>query len=451
MAGVHRPAPCGRRAAGQVLPAAIFVLLAGCAFLYWTVNSGQMVVEKMRLTNAADAAAYSAGIVQARALNYDAYINRAVVANEIAVAQVISVASWSDYFSNVFCNISALAEGVGSIGAPDDPRRHGDLLAFTAADAVATYYTGGQACTELEDALDVANPILGAVVSGFSVVSQGIAASQQLMHAGMSAPVLSEAERAAQRATDATGPHMLAELLPESAELPRFVRAYAGDDRERLMEVVHGSRDPFTADRNWTLRDLSDPLARRRIERRGGTLMTDPDRWVAGDSMNFRYRTLTWRGWRDRDELIGSGDVTVGHGGEATSRSNRREFDFSTAAYQGLPTVYEISDTSTPSTARGPTFGVSILVTKQIANTLTSGGAAQAKPSGRLAAFDAPGAPAQIAALSRAEVLFERPPRADGRTEYASLYSPFWHVRLVPPTEADRSWVASRQDGRSLR
>ncbi len=48
----------------------------------------------MRLANAADATAWSIATLEARALNYDAYTNRAIVANEVAIAQAISLISW---------------------------------------------------------------------------------------------------------------------------------------------------------------------------------------------------------------------------------------------------------------------------------------------------------------------------------------------------------------------
>jgi hypothetical protein len=41
-------------------------------------------------------------------------------------------------------------------------------------------------------------------------------------------------------------------------------------------------------------------------------------------------------------------------------------------------------------------------------------------------------------ALSAAEVYFRRPPDAAPRTEYASLFNPYWQVRLIAPTAAQR-------------
>lgn len=74
------------------------VVLLGGLLLF---NSGVAVSEKMRLQNAADATAYSVSQLEARDLNFTAYLNRAMVAHEVAIAQMIGLASWSAYLSTV--------------------------------------------------------------------------------------------------------------------------------------------------------------------------------------------------------------------------------------------------------------------------------------------------------------------------------------------------------------
>lgn len=444
MAGHHRPVPHRRRAAGQVLPAAIFLLLACGAFLYWTVNSGQMVVEKMRLTNAADAAAYSAGVVQARALNYDAYTNRAVIANEIAVAQVLTIVSWSDYFSDLSCRLSELGNAVGDTVPLDRAQadRLALLAAFAAGNAWVNAWGGNQLCNGILNGVRILNFPAGPLASLLSANAQMLAATQQLLHAGLSAPVVGMSRRAAQRVVSDMDPHMEAHVLATSlAELPSFIRSYADDDRDRLMDVVHRSRDPFTAERAWSIGTSISGEMRRT----GGTFLADPDRWSAFDSLIHRRR----RGLRTNTTTIASGDVGLRNDGDSHSESIQEEFTF-LGVFAGLPAVHDLSDLDIPEDPRGPRFGVSVLVSKPVAATLTSGGAAMARPSGRLAVFDAPGSRGRLTALSRAEVLFERPPRADRREEYASLYQPYWQVRLVSPTAQDRMEAAARQGGVGL-
>jgi hypothetical protein len=73
------------------------MLTAGLAALFFLFNVGQLTQEKTKLVNTSDAVAYSAGVMNARAMNFAAYTNRALVANELAIAQAVSLASWGDY------------------------------------------------------------------------------------------------------------------------------------------------------------------------------------------------------------------------------------------------------------------------------------------------------------------------------------------------------------------
>ena len=81
---------------GQALVFFAFFALVSAVVFFATFNVHQLTAEKMRITNNADATAYSGAVWEARSLNFDAYTNRAMVANEVAVAQVLSVVSWMD-------------------------------------------------------------------------------------------------------------------------------------------------------------------------------------------------------------------------------------------------------------------------------------------------------------------------------------------------------------------
>lgn len=63
-----------------------------CLVLY---NSGTLANTKTQLQNAADAGAYSAGVLLARDHNFSAYMNRAMVANQVSVAQLVSMKSFT--------------------------------------------------------------------------------------------------------------------------------------------------------------------------------------------------------------------------------------------------------------------------------------------------------------------------------------------------------------------
>ena len=71
------------------------VVVLSLVFLY---KAGRITSEKMELQNAADAAAFSVAVVEARDLNYMAYTNRAMVANEVAIGQLVGLASWARHW-----------------------------------------------------------------------------------------------------------------------------------------------------------------------------------------------------------------------------------------------------------------------------------------------------------------------------------------------------------------
>src|SRR5688500_17411234 len=98
-----------------VLLALVSGMLGGFVLLF---NTGQVVNDKIRLTNATDAAAYSAAQWQARSLNYQAYLNRAIVANEVAIAQLVSLRSWSRYVDTLTTKIDRVARYVPYLGPP---------------------------------------------------------------------------------------------------------------------------------------------------------------------------------------------------------------------------------------------------------------------------------------------------------------------------------------------
>ncbi|MCW5603539.1 MAG: hypothetical protein KIT18_03190, partial [Burkholderiales bacterium] len=77
---------------------AVLVLLA-TLILY---SSGQLATQRIKLQNTADAAAYSAAIVEARDYNFSAYANRAMVANQVAVAQFVGLTSWARNMQNTY-------------------------------------------------------------------------------------------------------------------------------------------------------------------------------------------------------------------------------------------------------------------------------------------------------------------------------------------------------------
>ena len=95
---------------GQVIVAGMSLMLVAGVMLFFVFNSSRAVNEKINLVNAADAAAYSGAQVAARQLNFIAYTNRAMIANEVAIGHMVS------FQSEVGMVANTIGSGISGLG-----------------------------------------------------------------------------------------------------------------------------------------------------------------------------------------------------------------------------------------------------------------------------------------------------------------------------------------------
>jgi hypothetical protein len=102
----------GLRAAqrGQALVFTTVVILVVLLAMLTMYSMGQLATAKMKLQNTADAAAYSAAVAQARDYNFSAYTNRAMIANQVVMAQVVGLTSWARNYENTFAQLTPQVE-----------------------------------------------------------------------------------------------------------------------------------------------------------------------------------------------------------------------------------------------------------------------------------------------------------------------------------------------------
>lgn len=432
---------------GQALVLALLLLFMGLLALFFLFSTGQVAATKARLTNAADAAAYSAALWRARVLNFHAYANRAIVAQEVAVAQAVTLVSWSKYFEHFTQNAQVLA----AVFPPLAP----------VLQSAAQVATQARTLTEFAAADEVF--WRAAADTGYKEILQR---SQELLQ--LSAGVFG-AGAAANEIARANDPAFFAYALTDVGEFERFTRRYASDaDRERIRDLVLRSLDPFTAGPRsedqilWLLPSscllsLSDPSGWfQMFRKRGGTALAPGlERWEAADTasmhdnrrsgflgLNCRRRELVPLGWGAAEAgpaagaiLSNPGDVNLNPAALAAATgeidgANLPGFD----SYGGISRVRELNYEGF-SNRRYPTSSLAVLArvergSVRTANTLNLG-------TGRLRLFER-FAGDRLWALAAGEVYFRRPPDAGTGSEYASLYSPFWQARLAEPTDAQR-------------
>ena len=440
------------RQRGQVLPLATLLLLAVAATLFYMFNGGQLVQEKLRLTNTADAVAYSAGVFEARMLNYDAYANRAIIANQIAIGQAVGLASWAKYMGTSAQTIRPYLYLIPGVGA-----------------ALA------QAMDYFESAMDTLTPALAVAVTRHDAAIQALALSQQLMHGPGDAVAVASRLALMQRVARDNDPQAVVDPLPIGDDFIGFTRAYATrDDRRRMGTLVDDSREAFLRSRNW---NFGVVLLCHGIElrKRGSTELIDlVDGWKSMDTLSaHHHRVRRWR-CRRSERPVGYGsaaseaelaDGAYSYGGSrstnprASARAESSDgiakgFDPSATTIGGgaIPTFRELSDRALAMDA--PTTRLTVRVTKAAAAQRFSGGSSSVKPTGRLQLFDGAMVGGVSAAISSVEVFFERPDAGNtvhaGRTELGSLFNPYWQARLAPVSAAARAQAQLRQGGAQL-
>jgi len=453
-AAAFRAADARRRQRGQALVLALVLVFAGLLGLFFMFSTGQVSASKQRLTNAADAAAYSAALWRARVLNFHAYANRAIVAQEVAVAQAVTLVSWSKYFERFTAN----AETLATVYPPAAP-------VLSAAASVAGT---ARELTERTAADEIAARAAPDV--GYKSLLQR---SQEALQLAADTFGLGAVANEVARAND---PGFFAFALGDSGSFGRFTRRYESDDeRRRLLAVVTGSLDPFVAGpRSDDLRLLLLPSScfgtTTNVNRwfqwwrkRGGTVMTpDLERWQAADTASihdYRRRGFFFSSCREREWLpVGWGaaeatdaaplNLVLGDPGNTYDNAAATALAAAEMAgsgyagferYSGIERVREL-DYAALGNQRFPVSQVVVLARTEAANVRTAGAAGVG--TGRLALFER-FAGNRLWAMAVGEAYFRRPPGAPERIEYASLFSPYWQARLAEPTAAQRAAAAA--------
>lgn len=156
------------------------VLLCGI-FLY---QSGRLTSEKMQLQNAADAAAFGAATLEARSLNFTAYTNRAMVANEVAIGQMVGLLSFVDELKSTgeyIDGYAAILEGIGAIFLLIPVA--GEVIEGVITEIVGTLEEIGSTITEVgEEAEKVMQAVLSPVIFGMSSINFVYSWTQEIYH-----------------------------------------------------------------------------------------------------------------------------------------------------------------------------------------------------------------------------------------------------------------------------
>ena len=425
-----------RRERGQVLALLLMLLAALLGSLLFVFNSGQIVAAKLRLVGAADAAAYSAAQAEARALNFQSYMNRAMVANEVAIAQFVSLRSWSGYVRQALQESATVGSLVPPIGA--------------------ALRSVSQSWSAVDRGLQRSLPALESAASHWNV--DVLARAEYLADAQTTALVNGLAHDVA--VANARSPNSI-DLGREFAATnalrwSQFTESHGrqGEQRARLRDVVMDSRDGFTRSRGWTL-GLPPLLA---LRKRGGTDLIGYEAWRGMDTLSLRVSVLfghhetplAWNAAENHQRPVyARGDQGGSYRDNPKASSYAESGLVAHTGYAGLPAYRDVrlgrGAASAPlrfdveAQQRGATVETSDVVLNGAATVVPGEDPKRVQPAYHSGS---------LYALSAAQVAFRRPVgRADRRTELPSLFNPYWQARLAPVTRSQRLVAAAARGG----
>lgn len=386
--------------AGQVLPLALICVTIASMLMLMLINTGNRAVEKSRVANVADSAALSGATYIAQHLNSMAYLNRAMAANHIGAGHMVAYVSWIRYVEDVMQKLDYLAtvlpplknvtralhRGAELIERLGESSGKGYLIQV---DTLNQFYTAAQAEANLLFSGNV-DLIMNQVAD---LSTGGTTNRVNLNHPAL--PDFLPEERT----------QIQAALAIQQVKLSTFLQMYGTtkcDERMRtLIETTYGASDQInqgSMSHDW-LTDRSNRLPSAK-KRGGNRHSADCSRmsWSASDTL--KIRPSGYPDW-----------VRVASGGASSSELH--------AGYRGIHGYTDLSNKNADH-----------IVLPVIAAASISSGDIHSESAFGLDNGNHYG----VTSLAIAQVEFVRPKYQFApldADEYANLFNPFWHARLV--------------------
>ena len=327
---------------GQILILATIFMVVLLTVLLGLFQAGFTSTEKTRLQAVADASAYSAAMLQARNLNLQAVLNRAMVANQVMVGQSVAISSYMQVNQQMWYwleNVGDLVEFVPYIGK----------VIGSGTDIAKKIY--GRLNKSIQHGLNALAPAINFSNQALSKTSRAwhfatLGATWPLVNSvidsndpSISIPVLGKLwlgydikkqESQSQRAT-----------LDKAERQSKH-----GSDRQaadQFRQVILDSRDGFTKNRSRNFWNLNLLFAKTQMTQRGGTAMgVAPGKklpyysWSAADTVSLQgkwafcgfFKRCPWKEW-----------LPVAWGRQATWHKNTFRWQKDEALYNGAATT----------------------------------------------------------------------------------------------------------------
>ncbi|MHB8253143.1 MAG: Tad domain-containing protein [Acidiferrobacter sp.] len=487
---------------GQALVFAVIVLLAVFVGGFVLYNGGRLVLTKMHLQNTAESTAYSGAVLVARDYNFSAYANRAMVANQVAIAQMVGLRSWSRYYCLTYndqCGNQQSSNSLPSqiqrvVGRSEVGAVYGPVLSYYKALSQAVYRANAISDGAIANMANILNGLLSVGAMGFhDAVLADLAAGAA--NQGLLAQVVAANDPHAQIST--VGKTL---ILSAVQNLRGFTQTYGNStaDQKRFAPVITQGLDAFSQSRSsseWAPYPLVNPFSLIPYNDQsftaiwnsysGGTeFKTGFKTWNAMDVSTVSGFTIWWISifgvpipipvpiwtnpplyfWPDTLSHAAASDgqsaslATNNNFGEATGsasygssysvnsgpayRQKQAGAGKSIATYNGLRSYQDVADTQTADFT-APTLTI---VLDRPRTTITTSGQLGIASGALATPSDEAGG--QVEAMATAQAEFARPQASrslGGKVVYGNLFNPYWEAHLAPTSAAVRAAAAAAQ------
>ncbi len=248
-----KASPARQRGQSLVLGSILLMVVMVVALLMY--NTAQLTSTRMQLQNTADATAYSAATIAARDYNFSAYMNRAVVANQVAVAQMVGLSSWFRFTGQTLDNIAVLCAPIPGL----------DVICAALAESYEEFDTVFE-----ESVLPVLMKTLSYWMTALSDLQMAFhygnieAIVQNVLYSGdaVQTGVLARNDPDAgithwpDSGSDIPSElYRLSILIKDASQWWKYTARYdeSQDEMSRFAEVTRGSLDDFSHSRGWYL------------------------------------------------------------------------------------------------------------------------------------------------------------------------------------------------------
>ena len=271
---------------GQVLPLGLILFAVVLVAWVLSLNIGRLVHNKASLLRATDAAVYSAAVAQARALNLHAYLNRAQLAQQLAMAHLITMASAQRYRATLAQQASRFNPPVTLIGMLFGPQYAAAYLAAKAGglgDQVALAQLAEAFQRHDEVIHQVLDQVRGEQIKRLSSYRQHVLDEVLIKNVGASGSTL----------VGATMAELGLEATFTVDDLPGFISRFSTSATRWQALLKRVSRQyGFLNDRHHTTRNLwavnlRCPHKRHELRRKGSTKFDANGTWSVQDHQSF--------------------------------------------------------------------------------------------------------------------------------------------------------------------